>query len=193
MTGAVILARHGEPALSRRVKLTARDYRRWWARYEEEGLKPGQTPPGRLLEMARAAGALYASTRERSRQSAAAISEGRPVASDARFIEAPLPSPLLPDAVRLSPRWWGVVSRFWWRVFDYHDGQESWLQARERARDAAALLAERAAAGEDVLLIAHGYFNYMIGQALIARGWRRTVDQGFAYWSARRFEPPATK
>ncbi len=40
------------------------------------------------------------------------------------------------------------------------------------------------------MLIAHGYFNFMIGRALVAQGWRRTLDQGFQYWAARRFEPP---
>jgi broad specificity phosphatase PhoE len=83
-----------------------------------------------------------------------------------------------------------VLSRFWWRVFDYHDGQETRREAKARARRAAGALAERAAAGRDVLLIAHGYFNFMIGQVLVARGWRRTLDQGFRYWGARRFEPP---
>lgn len=191
MSGAVILARHGEPALSRRVRLTSKGYRDWWATYEEGGLKPGQTPPRRLLDLADAAGVLFSSTRERSRESARAISGGRPVLSEACFIEAPLPSPPLPEGLRLSPRLWGVLSRACWRLFDYHDGQESWREARARAGEAADLLIGRAASGEDVLLIAHGYFNYMIGLALMARGWRKTLDQGFSYWSARRFDPPA--
>jgi broad specificity phosphatase PhoE len=83
-----------------------------------------------------------------------------------------------------------VVSRFWWFVFDGHGGQESRAQAAARARRAAALLSERAAGGQTVVLIAHGYFNFMIGRVLAGRGWRRTVDQRFGYWSMRRFEPP---
>jgi len=190
MAGAVILARHGEPALSRRVLLTARGYRDWWARYEEGGLKPGQVPPAGLVTQARDAGAVFSSTRERSKQSARAICGGRHFDSEALFVEAPLPSPPFPDGLRLSPRWWGVVSRFWWAVFDYHDGQESHAQARARARQAALTLAARAAGNGDVLLIAHGYFNFMIGRALVAQGWRREVDQGYKYWSSRRFAPP---
>ena len=190
MAGAVILARHGEPALSRRVTLTAAGYREWWARYEEGGLKAGQAPPPGLLAMVRAADTLVSSTRERSIQSARAVAEGRDVRTDPLFVEAPLPSPPLPAWFRLSPRWWGVLSRFCWWAFNYHDGQESLAQAEARARRAANDLADRAAAGEEVVLIAHGFFNAMIGRALAARGWRKTVDQGFRYWSARRFEPP---
>ncbi len=190
MAGAVILARHGEPALSRRVRLTAAGYRDWWGRYEAGGLKPGQTPPASLRSMAAAAGVLFSSSRERAIQSARAVAGDRTFESDDLSIEAPLPSPPLPDWLRLSPRWWGVVSRLCWRAFDYHDGQESHGEAKVRAAQAAARLMESAAAGEDVVLIAHGYFNYMIGRALAARGWRRTLDQGYRYWSARRFEPP---
>jgi broad specificity phosphatase PhoE len=190
MAGAVILARHGEPALSRRVRLSAAGYRDWWAAYEEGGLKPGQSPPPDLVAMAAAAGAVLSSTRERSMQSARAITEGRPFDSDSLFIEAPLPSPPLPASLKLPPRWWGVVSRFCWSVFDYHDGQESRVEAEARARRAARRLVDQAAGGEDVVLIAHGYFNFMIGRALVGLGWRRTLNQGFRYWSARRFEAP---
>jgi broad specificity phosphatase PhoE len=191
MAGAVILARHGEPALSRRTTLTAAGYRDWWALYEQGGLKAGQTPPPELVDMARSAGAVFSSTRERSRQSAVAISEGRPFTSDAIFIEAPLPSPPLPGWFRLSPRWWGVLSRFCWQVFRYSDGQESHALAQARARRAADILAAHATDGGTVVLIAHGYFNFMIGRALMAKGWRRTQGHGYKYWSARRFEPPA--
>ncbi|HLZ82884.1 MAG TPA: histidine phosphatase family protein [Caulobacteraceae bacterium] len=190
MAGAVILARHGEPALSRRVTLTARGYREWWARYEEGGLKPGQSPPPALLALARAADAVVSSTRERSIQSARAIAGGRDILSDPLFVEAPLPPPPLPDWFRLPPRWWGVLSRFCWWAFNYHDGLESMVEAQVRARRAAEDLVSRASDGREVVLIAHGFFNWMIGQALAARGWRKTLDQRFGYWTARRFEPP---
>ncbi len=190
MAGAVILARHGEPALSRRVMLSAAEYRRWWARYEQGGLKPGQTPPADLVASADAAGKVFSSTRERSKESARAICRERVFSSDPLFIEALLPSPPFPAALRLPPACGGVISRFWWAVFDYHDGQESRGEAEARALAAARLLSEQTAGGEDVVLIAHGYFNFMIGRALVAQGWRRTLNQGFKYWSTRRFEPP---
>lgn len=190
MAGAVILARHGEPALSRRVTLTAAGYRDWWARYELGGLKANQAPPDGLVAMARSADAVLSSTRERSIESARAVIGERSFESDGLFIEAPLPSPPLPAWFRLPPRWWGVLSRLCWWLFDYHDGQESRAEAQARAARAARALTERAGEGREVMLIAHGFFNFMIGRALAARGWRRTLEQGFGYWSARRFEPP---
>src|SRR5690606_5890626 len=50
--GAIILTRHGEPALSRKCMLTATQYGDWWARYEVGGLLAGQTPPPELMAAA---------------------------------------------------------------------------------------------------------------------------------------------
>lgn len=190
MAGAVILARHGEPALSRRVVLSAAGYRQWWRRYEEGGLKVGQTPPAGLVEMVRAADAVVSSTRLRAIESARALAFGRAFASDPLYVEAPLPSPPLPAWFKLPPRLWGVLSRTCWWFFDYHDGQESRAQAEARALRAADQLAAHASAGGEVVLVAHGFFNVMIGRALAAQGWGKTLDQGYGYWSARRFAPP---
>tara|TARA_R110002167_G_scaffold3743_17_gene18199 strand:- start:3188 stop:3844 length:657 start_codon:yes stop_codon:yes gene_type:complete len=186
--GAIILARHGEPALSRKCLISASQYRDWWARYEVGGLLAGQTPPPALIAAAQGAGAIYASTRLRARETAAAVVGGREVMVDALFIEAPLPPPKLPEWFRLPPKYWGVVARFWWHVFNHHDGQETRLQAEARAEQAAQALIARAATGQDVLVFAHGYFNHMVGGRLKVDGWRLVHDQGFKYWSQRRYE-----
>ena len=149
--GAIILTRHGEPALSRKCLITARQYGDWWARYEVGGLLAGQTPPPELIAAAQGAGAIYASTRQRAQETAAAVAAGREVMSDVMFIEAPLPPPPVPEWIRLSPKWWGVVSRFWWHAFDHHDGQETRAQAEARAAQAARKLIARAEGGQDVL------------------------------------------
>lgn len=185
--GAIVLARHGEPALSRKCLINAAQYRDWWAKYEVLGLRAGQTPPPALLATAQGAGAIYASTRPRAIETANAVSSGREVLVDALFVEAPLPPPRLPDWFRLSPRFWGVVSRFHWHWVHSH-GHETRAQAEARAEQAAQALIARAESGQDVLVLAHGYFNHMVGRRLRADGWRLVKDQGFKYWSQRRFE-----
>jgi len=186
--GAVILARHGEPALSRRCVLCADEYREWWADYEIGGLLEGQSPPETLRLTAERAGFIIASTRTRSVETARALSFGRAFAEDPLFVEAPLPPPHWPRWLKLSPRSWGVISRFWWWVFNHHDEQETKAEAQARADEAARILIDLAATGQDVLVVAHGFFNGMVGQALRRLGWRCTADEGFRYWSARRFE-----
>ena len=186
--GAIILARHGEPALSRKCLLTAQQYRDWWAQYEVGGLRAGQTPPPALVAAAEGAGAIYASTRPRALETAKAAAAGKEVMVDALFIEAPLPPPRLPDWFKLPPKYWGGVARFWWHAFDHHDGQETRRQAEKRAEQAAQVLIARAESGQDVLVLAHGYFNHMVGKRLKADGWRLVENQGFKYWSQRRYE-----
>lgn len=186
--GAIVLARHGEPALSRKCYLTSDQYRDWWAKYEIGGLRAGQTPPPELLATAEGAGAIYASTRPRAQETAAAISAGREVLSDALFIEAPLPPPRFPAWFKLPPKYWGAVARFWWHAFNHHEGQETRRQAEARAEKAAQALIARAESGQDVLVLAHGYFNHMVGRRLRAGGWSLVHNQGFKYWSQRRYE-----
>ncbi len=186
--GAIILARHGEPALSRKCLITSDEYRDWWGRYEVGGLRAGQTPPQALLSAAEGAGAIYASSRRRAQETARAVARDREVLVDALFIEAPLPPPHFPSWIKLSPRYWGVISRFWWHVFNHHEGQETRAEAEVRADQAARILIARAGEGQDVLVLAHGYFNHMVGQRLKAHGWRLAHNQGFKYWSQRRFE-----
>ena len=186
--GAITLTRHGEPALSRKCLITARQYGEWWAKYEIGGLLAGQTPPPELVAAAQGAGAIYASTRQRAQETAAAAAAGREVMADVMFIEAPLPPPPIPEWIKLSPKWWGVVSRFWWHAFDHHDGQETRAQAEARADQAARKLIARAESGQDVLVFAHGYFNHMVGRALKGEGWKLVHNQGFKYWSQRRYE-----
>ena len=186
--GAIVLARHGEPALSRRVKLSAQQYRDFWASYEVLGIAPGQTPPEALKRIVDKAGALLASTRLRSVESAAILAAGRKVVQHDLLVEAPLPPPAWPAWIRLSPRTWGFLARVWWWFFNHHEGQETRAAAEQRADQAAALLIGHAETGEDVLVLAHGFFNFMIGRALRRRGWRLAASEGYKYWSTRRFE-----
>lgn len=186
-SGAIILARHGEPAISRRVRLSSREYRDFWAKYETLGIRGGQTPPPELSRYGANAGSVIASTRLRSIETAEAVTGGRAFARDPLFIEAPLPPPNFPAWLKLSPSVWGFIARFWWWFFNHHEGQETRAEATARAAQAANLLEEMAAGGEDVLVLAHGFFNFMIGRELMRRGWRMAANQGYKYWSNRRF------
>lgn len=192
VSGAITLARHGEPALSRRVRLDAAGYRRWWAAYEEGGILDGQTPPAELVELSRRADAIFASTRRRALETADAVVSGRHFVRDALFIEAPLPPPSLPRFVRLNPRTWGVIARSAWWFFGHHEGQEKRAEAEARARQAVARLVAEAQGGREVLVLAHGFFNAMISRELKRQGWLQVAGVGpfTRYWQTRRFERP---
>lgn len=186
----ITLARHGEPALDRNIRMSAREYLDWWAQYEESGLRPGQTAPTDLVNLAKRADVIITSTRPRSIQTAHAVCADRPFASYDLFIEAPLPPPPFPDLIKASPRIWGFLSRFWWWFFNNHGGQETRAEARLRAVEAAKSLIALADQGQDVLVLAHGFFNTMIGLELKRMGWKSVLDQGYDYWSQKRYQRP---
>jgi broad specificity phosphatase PhoE len=184
--GAIVIARHGEPALSRQVRLSAEEYRDWWASYEIGGILEGQAPPDHLKAAAGESDVIISSTRRRSIETAKLLADGREFDTDDRLIEAPLPPPPWPDWIKLSPRAWGVISRVWW-CLGQHGDEESLGQARKRAADVARTLDELARRGEDVLVTAHGFFNAMIGSELRRLGWRCVKGRGYKYWSTRYF------
>ena len=186
--GQIILARHGEPALSRKVMLDAAGYGEFWARYEIGGLLPGQTPPDRLKRFVADCGTLVTSTRLRAIQSAQSVVGDKPFDRYELLIEAPLPPPQFPAWVRLSPKIWGFVARVWWWYLNFHDGQESRAEAEARADEAAALLVGFAGNGQTVVVMAHGFFNHLIGRSLRRQGWKLAESEGYKYWSMRRFE-----
>lgn len=186
--GAIILVRHGEPALSRKVRLSAAEYGVFWARYEITGLLPGQTPPEALRGFVAGCGTLVSSTRIRAIESAQSVAGDRTFERHDILIEAPLPPPGFPAWIRLSPKIWGFLSRFWWWFFNHHGGQETRAEAEVRADRAAAMLIDLAADGENVVVLAHGFFNHLIGRSLKKLGWKLARSEGYKYWSMRRFE-----
>ena len=188
--GVIVLARHGRPALSREVTLSAKEYRHWWALYEEGGIVPTRRPPDHLVSAALRAKTIFTSTRRRAIESAQLLAPDRDLVSEKVFIEAPLPPPHWPDWLKLSPRKWGVISRLLWWYLNQHDNEESRAQAEVRAAEGARLLTAAAAGGDDVLLVAHGFINAMLGIQLRLLGWRTIKGRGWRYWSTRYFEKP---
>jgi len=189
--GIITLARHGEPALARDVMLTAREYGDFWGQYEIGGLKADQDPPPDLLEWAKAADVVFVSTRRRSLESARILIGADPILEDVRLIEAPLPPPPWPGFIRMSPKLWGFWARFWWWWFNYcPPGVETRDQAIARARVMLGDITAQAESGKNVLVVAHGFFNFMLSMELKRQGWKRIEGKGFKYWSTRRFVRP---
>ncbi|MBB4659199.1 histidine phosphatase family protein [Parvularcula dongshanensis] len=188
MAGRIITARHGKPNLDRNVKITAREYGEWWSRYDEAGLEPGQHPPQSLVDLAAECEVVLCSTLPRAIETADAIVNGaRIVPRNALFIEAPLPPPPLPF-IKLSPTAWGRVSRAFWFMGYAPRGVESHRQAHKRVRRIADYLINEAQDGDDVLLCAHGYLNWMFDNHITKRGWQRIVHDGEnEYWSYRAY------
>ncbi len=138
---------------------------------------------------AQGAGVIFASTRQRAQETAPPSPPGARSSSDALFIEAPLPPPHFPSWFKLPPKYWGgVCPLLVARLQPSRRARRPATRPRPAPTQAARTLIARAETGEDVLVLAHGYFNHMVGRRLKAEGWKLVHNQGFKYWSQRRYE-----
>lgn len=178
----IILIRHGQPALPLNPRATHRDFRAYIDAYEAAGLDPSSLPPRELADLVRELESVFTSGRPRAHESARALAPHAVLVADPLFAEAPLASPLIP-LLRMRVPKWAVMARILWHA-GYHPGIEDYPAARRRAVAAADILTERARDGGAVALVAHGYFNAMIGRQLRRRGFHRTGNHRVRYWNA---------
>jgi broad specificity phosphatase PhoE len=182
----ILLIRHGQPHIALRPRTGHAGFAAYISAYEEAGLSPANLPPRELQELARELDHIFTSGRPRSHQSAATLAPHAELIADPLFVEAPLASPRVPLlAMRVTK--WAVVSRFLWHL-GFHPGIEKPRAAKGRAAQAADRLIARAQQSGSVALVAHGYFNWMIGRELARRGFARTGSHQARYWNTVIYE-----
>lgn len=182
----IIIVRHGKPALSRKVQMDWRGYRKWWQDYDAGGLAETQKIPKKVVRLAELADVIISSPLRRAEESAERVSGRVPDKIWPELVEAALPSPKL-GSLKLRPKTWGTYARIVW-YFGWSDGMESHSAARARVETACDKLDIEAAGGKLVFISAHGWINRMIKGSLMKRGWKCVSQNGDLHWSFRRFE-----
>lgn len=154
--------------------------------YQAAGIE-ADPPPQELVELVASVPRVFASDLKRSVDSARALLPGAELVSSPLFTEAPLASPPLP-ALKLKAPAWAVMARVAWHG-GFKPGIESYGQSKQRAREAAPVLIEEAERSGLALLVAHGYFNAILGRTLSRRGWRRVSGSHRArFWNTVVYE-----
>lgn len=182
----IILVRHGRPALPLRPRTSHHGFRDYIDAYEAAGLDPESLPPQELSDLVKELGHIFTSDRPRSHESAKALAPHATLEADPLFAEAPLASPRIPLLKMRVPKW-AVVARVLWHA-GYHPEIENYRKAKHRAGQAADILIEKVRDGGAAALVAHGYFNAMIGRQLRQRGFTRTGAHRVRYWNAVTYE-----
>lgn len=182
----IILIRHGQPAIPLRPRTGHRGFSDYIDAYEAAGLDPSSLPPQELSDLVRELTHVFTSGRPRAHQSAQALAPKAELIADPLFAEAPLASPRIPLLKMRVPKW-AVVARILWHA-GYTPQIENFATARQRAVKAADILIARANDKGAAALVAHGYFNAMIGRELRLRGFKRTGAHRVHYWNAVIYE-----
>ena len=182
----IFLIRHGQPHIALSPRTSHKGFSDYIDAYEEAGLAPSNLPPEELRDLARELDHVFTSGRRRSHESAAKLAPHAELIADPLFAEAPLASPPIPLLSMRVPKW-AVVSRILWHA-GFHPEIENPRAAARRAVQAAEILIARAAEKGVTALVAHGYFNWMIGRVLVKRGFRRSGSHQARYWNTVIYE-----
>jgi broad specificity phosphatase PhoE len=178
----IILIRHGRPAIDTAPRTSHREFRDYIDDYEAAGLDPESFPPEELQDLLSELDAVYTSGKKRSVDSARALAPHAELIADPLFVEAPLASPPIPLLKMKVPKW-AVMARILWHA-GYHPEIENYRRAKNRAIHAADILTKRATKDGAAALVAHGYFNYIIGRELKRRGFRKTGTHRAQFWNS---------
>ena len=182
----ILLIRHGQPHIALSPRTRHAGFAEYIDAYEQAGLAPSSLPPEELRDLARELDHVFTSGRPRSHQSAATLAPHAELIADPLFVEAPLAAPAIPLLNMRVPKW-AVVSRILWHV-GFHPGIENPRKALRRAAQAADILIAKAQKNGVTALVAHGYFNWMIGRVLQKRGFTRTGSHQARYWNTVLYE-----
>ncbi len=182
----ILLIRHGQPHIALSPRAGHAGFADYIDDYEKAGLSPRDLPPEEVRDLARELGHVFTSGRPRSHQSAAALAPHAELTADPLFAEAPLAAPAIP-LLRMRVPKWAVMSRLLWHV-GFHPGIENARAAGARATQATDILIARARKSGAAALVAHGYFNWMIGRRLLRRGFVREGSHRARYWNTVIYE-----
>ncbi|MBS0275319.1 MAG: histidine phosphatase family protein [Proteobacteria bacterium] len=177
----IILIRHGKPAIPTAPVARHHEFRTYIDAYEEAGLDPADAPPAELRDLVRELDAVFTSGRKRAADSAKALAPNAELIVDPLFAESPLASPRIP-LLKMKVTKWAVISRLMWYA-GFSPKIEGYRKSKRRAKQAAEILIERAQTTGGAVLVAHGYFNYLIGIELRRHGFAQTGRHKAKYWN----------
>lgn len=182
----IILVRHGRPAISTRHRTSHRGFSAYIDAYEAAGLDPTSAPPEEVQDLVKGLSAIFTSDKPRSQDSARALAPDAELIADPLFVEAPLASPRIP-LLKFGVPAWAVMARILWHA-GYHPEIENFRRSKQRAKKAADILTDSARKEGIAALVAHGYFNAIIGRELRKRGFHRIGSHRVRYWNAVIYE-----
>lgn len=158
----ITLLRHGKPAFEPKGNVRGKDLGMIAKSYDLSGIVGN--PPGETVKAIQGNHVVVCSHLARSVESAKALGFSEVHATDPLFCETAIPH-FGSGSVPLPISVWIVFLRFLW-VFGFSRNGESLVDARTRARQAAARLIELAQEHQDVLLVGHGFINHFIAKEL---------------------------
>lgn len=183
----ISLIRHGRSLFTENNRITCQEFLNWVEKYDENGVFEEQSYPIETLNKIKAANIVITSDLKRSINSAKILNSNGEAISNTLFREIELPRPLTKvKGIKLYPGIWTVILRCLW-FSGYSRECESWSQAKDRAKKASELLVNYAQEHKSVVLVGHGFFNRMIANELLTKGWKGKKKASARHWNCTTY------
>lgn len=178
----IALIRHGEPDLHKAGKFSYDQAKEYIKHYDSVGIILPDKPFFMLDEDEDVV--LYTSTIPRAQATTKYLfGEHREAIVSADFREFERKIGNRSFKMNLPLKYWTTTARIKWMLGLDREGIESFSEARERARKAAAVLAEATDENQKAVLVAHGFLNRFIKKSLEKQGWHVVRDGGDNYFA----------
>lgn len=181
----IILIRHGEPDILKKKWYSRKDVLAYDQSYLQAEIKPFEAFPIDVSTLP--VKKIYHSSLRRAVHTAELLFDNRfELAADSRFREFERGVIKGPD-INMPLNIWKIISRLQWFSGISAKEIEPVKKARERARNNARYLEERAFAQQIVVLVAHGLHNRYVSRYLKKFGWRSVFDSGNGFLGTKIF------
>jgi broad specificity phosphatase PhoE len=177
----IILIRHGKPTINKKGWRNRTEAKQYVIAYDTVGVK--LTDHRTLCQNSRLFDTVYHSTLRRAAHTAALLfGEQAVLVPDKRFIELERKVFAFPN-MKMPLGFWVGTSRVLWLIGLNDKGIENKKDAKNRIRQNATFLAQKAISEKTVVLVAHGFHNKYLKRFLKKIGWKVVHNGGSDYLS----------
>jgi len=174
----IILVRHGRPTFELSGNVSSKKIAEVVKAYNLSGVT--EEPPEEVFQAASNSRVVVCSHLSRSIQSARAMGVSDIHWSDEIYSEVAMPH-FDGDTIVLPIGVWSVLMRIF-SVFGFSKNGESLSMAKKRAEIAASTLVNLAKSHGSVMLVGHGFMNYLIAKVLLSQNWTGPSRPAKHYW-----------
>lgn len=178
----IILLRHGKPNVELKGHLNAKEFKQLAVEYAQSGI---QDIPSERLKKLFNYHYVVCSNLSRSTESAEKLNLKKIHVSDALFRETDIPH-FDKSFFSLPVTVWLILLRIMW-LFGFSKNGESFLQAKDRGKQAAEKLIKLTLDNKKIIVVGHGLINRLIEKQLQKKGWRASKRSGKSYWEFRKY------
>ena len=176
----ILLIRHGKVDIDDTLKLDAQRLKKWVEMYDKAPIASDSLPEDKTVMAAKDADVVVTSTLRRTIDSAALLGVEIKYKS-MLFNEVSIPEVNLPW-LKLKAKTWLVLLRLM-MLFGFGKKDTSLKISKLKAKKAAAYLNRLSKADEKVALVGHGGMNWLIGKALVKKGWKLEGKVSHENWA----------